>query len=470
MTRTLLLLTTLTTLTACTPEELALYTDPTDPDWVTVDATCDSGALELVAFIDGDLPTTNVTLVPVNADGTVLDMVYPINDLTQGDGSITRWTVTLDHDCEAPLELQWSAYTFMETEAHLTTQYPIVPPEADSITPPWGTTAGGSVVQIIGEFVANVEAVTFGDASATLLTATEDSLEVETPPNAAGSVDVVLTGGGTSTTLPDAFEYYEDQSDLYRGIVKFEVAFYNESLLSYDSAYGAIDGPYAQFEVLLHAPVPAEEHYWRHLPSPGECGYSSADILERDTIGPYMSATDVSGDMGRFILRLKEETSVYWMLAGDVTEADWLNTQFDLTLPESLEDLPAMVVPDGVWTAPRPEALNIDWSIGYTITRGNDIPITFIPSDDLDLAIVTTVLQRSDTSEISRIACAYDPSTGDMTIPWDALVDGADPDEVAEVYLKIEFLRDQRIVLPHDQSMLWAYGVASSWNRIAVVD
>lgn len=455
---------------ACTPDGVGLYTDPPDPIWASVHADCEADRLTVVALLDGELPTSNVTLQPTEDDGYERAMVYPVNDLTQADGRITRWATTLDHDCDDPLVLAWSAYTTMGTEAHTATRYPLSAPEVEGLTPPYGSTAGGDPVRLTGPWLDEVTEVRIGGTPATLLGADAAGLELETPPGTAGPVDVVLSGEGGETTLPGAFRYHEDRSGQVRGIGNFTLAFNVDALVGYDSPYGSVDGPWAQFELLMHEPQAVEDHWWSRWPAPGECGISEFGGLEAVSVGNYVDVVDAEGDLGAFAMVTREAGSTYFMLAGDVTAADWADTRFDLSWPDDLEDLPAMSVPGGISTAPVPDALSVDWTVATALTRGDDLPITFIPEEDLHMVMVTPYVTRSNASVLGTFSCMEDASGGDVSIPWDVLMAGVDPAQAAQVYLRLDLYRDQPITLPHDHSVLWAMGVNTMWFRFELVD
>ncbi|MGD0696946.1 MAG: IPT/TIG domain-containing protein [Terriglobia bacterium] len=79
-----------------------------------------------------------------------------------------------------------------------------------NIDPPSGTTAGGTVVAIIGSGFQQNLTVTFGTAAGTQITVTPDGTQitVTTPAHAAGSVDVVVNNpDGSSATAKNGYTY-----------------------------------------------------------------------------------------------------------------------------------------------------------------------------------------------------------------------------------------------------------------------
>jgi IPT/TIG domain/Carboxypeptidase regulatory-like domain len=82
-------------------------------------------------------------------------------------------------------------------------------PVVSSIAPTSGTTRGGTLVTVSGSYFMDVQAVTFGGRSASIVTTTGNSVTVIAPQHPAGAVDVrVVTRYGTSPTVAaDVFTY-----------------------------------------------------------------------------------------------------------------------------------------------------------------------------------------------------------------------------------------------------------------------
>ena len=81
------------------------------------------------------------------------------------------------------------------------------PPGITSVSPAAGPTAGGTVVTINGSNLGGATTVTFGGASASIVTDTPTQITVTTPAHAAGLVDVVVTTPGGSATATNAYTY-----------------------------------------------------------------------------------------------------------------------------------------------------------------------------------------------------------------------------------------------------------------------
>ncbi|OWK39897.1 Flagellar hook-length control protein FliK [Fimbriiglobus ruber] len=85
------------------------------------------------------------------------------------------------------------------------------PPAAPSVTgisPSSGSTAGGTLVTIIGTDLGNATAVAFGGIGGTIVSDSATQIMATAPAGAAGAVNVtVFTAAGTSATGPDPFTY-----------------------------------------------------------------------------------------------------------------------------------------------------------------------------------------------------------------------------------------------------------------------
>ena len=82
-------------------------------------------------------------------------------------------------------------------------------PAVTKVSPASGTTAGGTLVTIVGTALESASAVHFGAASATIKTNTATELKAESPAHAGGQVDVTVTtpGGTSATSEADQYTY-----------------------------------------------------------------------------------------------------------------------------------------------------------------------------------------------------------------------------------------------------------------------
>ncbi|HGY92809.1 MAG TPA: hypothetical protein ENK43_16700, partial [Planctomycetes bacterium] len=80
----------------------------------------------------------------------------------------------------------------------------------NGVSPTTGPIAGGTLVTITGDGLSGINSVTFDGVPGTGLTVIDPmTVQVTTPPGAmAGNVDVVVSDGVDSVTLPGAFQYF----------------------------------------------------------------------------------------------------------------------------------------------------------------------------------------------------------------------------------------------------------------------
>ena len=84
----------------------------------------------------------------------------------------------------------------------------VSPPAISSVSPPTGTTLGGTILVIVGSGFAGTTGVTVGGALATSVAVLSDTeIRVVAPPGIAGAQDVVVTAPGGTTTLAGAYTY-----------------------------------------------------------------------------------------------------------------------------------------------------------------------------------------------------------------------------------------------------------------------
>lgn len=93
---------------------------------------------------------------------------------------------------------------------HRIVTYPnacVPPPTLTSLTPGFGPAEGGTEVTITGESLLTTTQVLFGSTPATILGKSATAVTVRTPAATPSIVDVMVTTGGGSATLPGAFRF-----------------------------------------------------------------------------------------------------------------------------------------------------------------------------------------------------------------------------------------------------------------------
>ncbi len=141
----------------------------------------------LLALGAGCSPSDDDSVPDVRDDGTT----FEDGDVLPEDGDVPETTDVPDAEDGADGETTGPA------------------PRLDTVSPPSGTTEGGTLVTLYGENFAPDASATFdGLACAGLIVHTPRRVTCRTPAHAAGEVDVTLVNpDGQSSTLAAAFEY-----------------------------------------------------------------------------------------------------------------------------------------------------------------------------------------------------------------------------------------------------------------------
>jgi hypothetical protein len=320
-------------------------------------------------------------------------------------------------------------------------------------------------VNLAGDFLGEVTHVFFGDAEATIGTLSDDGLLLETPANAPGPIDVTVEGGGGTMVLKDAFTYYPDQRDRYRGIGSFSLTYYDESLLNHDSVYGEVDGSFAQFEVLLHEPIERGATWWANQLEIGSCVPGAGLNFTTHSMGSYLGLEDLDSELGSFAM-VQGGGDTYFMM-NQINE-DWTDLAFALDWTAETPDLPPMTV--DVFTAPWPDALSLDYTRLESWTRGEDLELTFIDDPAFAGAEVAWYVANSGNTTLAADACGQDPAGGSLSLDWDTLMEGLDQTQAARIYLLVTWYTDDPITLSHDGSVFWSRGLTRIWFRLDLVD
>ncbi len=131
----------------------------------------------------GGVATTNVTVL----NSTTLRATTGARSLGVADVVVTSGGTTLTLS---------GAFTYAS------------PPTVTSVSPNLGSISGGTSITIQGAFFAPGSTVRVGGSAATdIAVPNANTITARTPPHATGLVEVTVTSGGLTTTLPSAFTY-----------------------------------------------------------------------------------------------------------------------------------------------------------------------------------------------------------------------------------------------------------------------
>ncbi|WP_010408787.1 cadherin-like beta sandwich domain-containing protein, partial [Citromicrobium sp. JLT1363] len=129
---------------------------------------------------------------------------FEIRFAPQTEGSFTT-TIAISSNDPATPSFSYSLYA--------TAAAPI--PTITAIAPAQGPASGGTAVSITGMGFLTVSNVTFAGVGADALTVVSDTrIDVTTPANAAGSVDVVVTSPGGAATATDGYRFLSGDAAL----------------------------------------------------------------------------------------------------------------------------------------------------------------------------------------------------------------------------------------------------------------
>ena len=124
----------------------------------------------------------------------------------------------------------------------------------NSVTPDWGTTAGGTVVTINGTFAASSGEVLFGTESGSVQSWNNSSISVTTPSQSgAGLYDITVNSGSNQVVQTEAFTAYEDASGQASVLGSMNWWDYNENVYEPGLDYG---------DSVMFMNVPSDFHWW----------------------------------------------------------------------------------------------------------------------------------------------------------------------------------------------------------------
>lgn len=181
--------------------------------------------------------------------------------------------------------------------------------DVDSLTPPYGSTAGGQEVTITGgPFDADV-VVTFGDAVAGISSISETSLVVITPPVAEeGATTVTVVSGEDGGQLPEGFMFFANASGLAGSV---GVWLWAELTGNYWGSSSYSDG-FGGFLFIQ----PADFHWWQFsAPAMDSCANDATHVYD----GPELFVYDLGVEGGVTDLTLRPQVGSDVTVSYDAT-------------------------------------------------------------------------------------------------------------------------------------------------------
>ena len=244
-----------------------------------------------------------------------------------------------DADAEGDADVDAAADVDADTDADGTI-------EINSLSPAWGTTAGGDEITLTGgEFNSSTE-ITFDGEPADVRSRSSDEIVVETPsydgvPDAIGKAEVEVAANnddGSDGVADDPFTYYLDGTGKAGAIGAIEWYHYN-------GGYWTGGGDFGAANITFITP-PVDMHYWDfYAGATDDCADDTYDVT--DTIGDVYVL-----DMGVSSIALtygSQRVNLYW----DDTYGAYINSS-DLTSSQvPTEQLYDLAEVDGTF-APEP--------------------------------------------------------------------------------------------------------------------
>lgn len=356
----------------------------------------------------------------------------------------------LDRDSGDPVVIdsgeESDADTDSDTDAD--TDIDIDPDLADlditSISPPYGTTAGGSSVVIQGGPFDSSALVYFGEEVAGVSNISGSSITAITPSvSAEGTRNVSVVTDTHGGKLKDAFDYYEDGTGLAGAI---GAVFWYDYVGNYWKSTGGTSG-YAEMTFT----VPIDFHYWEfYVPAMDTCqpydgGYAySGELYIYDL---DVSALTITPSSGSATSMAWDESTLFFATDPIAANQYTKNAWYDLQVPGS-GPLADMAVEDILRTSS-------DVTITQPAIQGNNPPnITRNQSFRWTagfadwIVIYMLMIDDSNTGIEQGIVCvvsddgAFDVSTGE----WSSWTPGR------QVNILFTPVREETTILPHNNS------------------
>ena len=442
-------------------------TDPPDPTFIVHETTCTDGVMTYSAVVESEVDLSNLVLERAIAGGAALDPLFPTLDENTFGGEITQWELEVEHDCAESVATTWTAWTPLETSATVETAWPDLDLGAGAVEPAHGSDAGGSTVVVSGTQMDAVTAVWFGDAEATIVSATEEAVTVTTPPGSPGLVDVTIEAGVSTEVAAEAFTYWPDASGQMSGLTRMVLQIYDTRWFTIGSAYTTLSpyGPFAQHEAVLHVPDDPSRSFPNVFPPVGDCTTEHDFGWSKLSVGSYLTLEN--DDLGALpMVATGAEAPNYYYVESDITPADWSGQVFDMELLEASAYTPPMVVADAALLPTLPTDPSFDWHSADSVVFGEDLRFTW--TDTSAERVWWTVFPARGTTALGDFSCMADATTGGITIPWEQVTDGIDTSRITSFLVRLGFHEDVQSPMLHDNSAVWALGEVNYWVYLSV--
>lgn len=187
-------------------------------------------------------PTLAIALLGLSACGleTYNETAVPSDSRPSGDADTDA-----DGDSDADADGDGDSDTDSDTDTDMS---------IDSVTPNWGTTAGGTTVVLNGTFTSAAGDVLFGSNKGTVQNWGTSSISVNTPSQSAeGVYDIVVTSGSNEVVATEAFTALQDATGVASVMGTVNWFDYNENVYEPGQDTG---------NASMFMNVPLDIHWW----------------------------------------------------------------------------------------------------------------------------------------------------------------------------------------------------------------
>jgi hypothetical protein len=290
--------------------------------------------------------------------------------------------------------------------------------EIHAINPNYGTSAGGTTVEITGsDFDAGTE-VLFGTAKATVIAAQPTTLIVETPTSTSTAlVDISVSGSAGSATISEAFTYFQDSTGLAGAIGEI-------SWFTYVGGYWSQPAPTEFGSAWMMVTVPVDFHMWQFWNGSldactTEYSYSGTDIFYYEMTTP--SYVEFSSGSASVRLNNGFDGSDGYFVNENLVQGDFRqNTTYDL-LEVTSDGVPTFSAPNSVPTplAPTFTSPAITGASLPTLSQ-NQVSFTWAGGDGADWMVFDLYRYNSDQSVLLETLSCAAFNDGSFTVPSSA--------------------------------------------------
>jgi hypothetical protein len=344
------------------------------------------------------------TLLLAGCGSFGLESPYPTSDGPSGDTAIdadTDTDVDADTDADADADTDTDSDTDTDTDADADLI------EVTSVSPTYGTTAGGTSVTIRGGPFDSSASVRFGGVSATVESVNRNELRVRSPAQTnEGLVDVSIVTDTGSGALTSGFTYWQDGSGLAGMIGEF-------GWYDYVGGYWSSGADSGSGWFLPVVPF-AFDHWELYAPSLDQCAldYSYGGSFSYYDLGvsSWNLMLPSSGS-----IPFTWDPAVQWFYNDTFSNTKYIqNGSYSLPAVSAV-DMPELEVPDAVY-APSSFTVtspSINSTAPPTFTRGNITLGWSGATGDFMLAILQVA---SGTTVKETVSCAL-RDDGSFTVP-----------------------------------------------------